>query len=140
MGRRREARIFALSILYQREIRPDDDVEELIQYTLFFGEYEVEVINYATRVVRTVIRNEDKVDEVITSHADNWTIDRMANLDRNILRMGIVEMLFMGEDNVPVNVAINEAVELAKIYSTEKSGEFVNGILDRVAKDVTRGK
>jgi N utilization substance protein B len=77
----------------------------------------------------------ENIDNVITSSSDNWRIDRMSRVDRNILRMGVHEILSSEETGTPPRVAINEAVELAKRFGTAESASFVNGILDRVARD-----
>lgn len=77
-----------------------------------------------------------KIDETITRSSENWRLDRMSRVDRNILRIGVHEICYCEE--IPVRVAINEAVELAKRYGTAESAAFVNGILDRVARDEQR--
>lgn len=133
MGKRRTARILAISILYQREIRPIELLEDLIYYTLMMDEYEVSVVHFAQKLVRGVEENSEDIDNVIARHADNWSVSRMATMDRNIMRMAIFEIKYL--DDIPPNVSINEAVEIAKNYSTEKSGEFVNGVLDRISRE-----
>jgi len=138
MGRRRNARVLALTFMYQYDLRTYDRLDDIIHYTLFLDEYEVDVVNYATKLASGVVKNIDEVDELISKSAENWSIGRMATLDRNILRISIFEMLY--EKDVPKNVTINEAVEMAKTYSTEKSGEFVNGILDKISKTFIKDK
>ncbi|HOT75872.1 MAG TPA: transcription antitermination factor NusB [Candidatus Wallbacteria bacterium] len=138
MGRRRNARVLALTFMYQYDLKTYEKMEDIIHYTLFMDEYEVDVVNYATRLASGVVKAMEEVDELIIKSAENWTIGRMATLDRNILRLSIFEMLY--EKDVPKNVTINEAVEMAKMYSTEKSGEFVNGILDKISKTFIKDK
>ncbi|HNY10486.1 MAG TPA: transcription antitermination factor NusB [Candidatus Wallbacteria bacterium] len=138
MGRRRDARVLALTFMYQYDLGVYDKIEDIIHYTLFMDEYEVDVVNYASELAIGVVKKIEDVDAVISQSADNWSINRMATIDRNILRISIFEMMF--EEDVPKNVTINEAVEMAKTFSTEKSGEFVNGILDKISKTVVKNK
>ncbi len=138
MGRRRDARVLALTFMYQYDLGVYDKIEDIIHYTLFMDEYEVDVVNYASELAIGVVKKIEEVDAVISQSADNWSINRMATIDRNILRISIFEMMF--EEDVPKNVTINEAVEMAKTFSTEKSGEFVNGILDKISKTVVKNK
>jgi N utilization substance protein B len=87
---------------------------------------------FALRLMEETLDHLDGLDRIIVQVAENWHIDRMAAFDRNLLRMGAAEILLF--DDVPDKVTINEAIEIAKRFSTENSGRFVNGILDRVAK------
>jgi transcription antitermination factor NusB len=87
---------------------------------------------FALRLLDETLRHTGEVDEIIAQVAENWDISRMAAIDRNVLRLGTVEIVFM--EDVPEKVAINEAIEIAKRFSTENSGRFVNGILDKVAR------
>lgn len=91
-----------------------------------------EVRLYAEKLVRGTIDNSATIDQVVERYAENWNMERMAYVDRNIIRMASFEMLYV--DDIPVKVAINEAVELAKRYGEDDSSKFVNGILDRIAK------
>jgi N utilization substance protein B len=94
---------------------------------------EAEAAEYVKKVVDGVLDHRAEVDGLLSEAAQNWGLLRMAAVDRNVLRIGCYEMLY--EPEVPTKVAINEAIELAKRYSTEQSGAFVNGILDRIRKD-----
>lgn len=132
MGKRRTSRILAMSILYQQEIRPAETLEDIIHGTLMLEDYDVEVVRFAETLVRGVSAARDEIDALIAEHADNWTLSRMASIDRNVMRISIFEMQRMSD--IPRNVSINEAVEIAKTYSTDKSGEFVNGVLDKVGR------
>lgn len=125
MGRRRGARKLALDVLYQHELTGRPVAEIMDRYRLNPA-YE-----FAETVVSGVTEYLDELDDLISSHAEDWSIKRMPVLDRNLLRMALFEMLHL--DDVPSAVAINEAVELAKIYSTEDSSRFINGILGTVA-------
>ncbi len=91
---------------------------------------------YADRMVRGVSGDLDKVDEAVRKASTNWRLERMARVDRNVLRLGAWELLMSSD--VPRAVILDEAVELAKRFGSEDSGAFVNGVLDRVASDVGR--
>jgi len=138
MGKRRDARVLALTFMYQYDLGVYDKLEDIMHFTLFMDEYEVDVVNYASKLAVGVVGDLGHIDNIVTEAADNWTINRMATIDRNILRISIYEMMY--EDDVPKNVTINEAVEMAKTFSTEKSGEFVNGILDKISKTFIKNK
>ena len=97
---------------------------------------EMAVRVFAEPLIRGTLEHRDELDEHIKKHARNWDITRMAVVDRNVLRLGIYEMLY--RDDIPPVVSINEAVDIAKKFSTEESGKFVNGILDKVKGDLLR--
>jgi transcription antitermination factor NusB len=94
-----------------------------------------EAFRYAQELVRGVVENMEKVDELIRSQADNWRLERMPAVDRNVLRLAIYEMLF--EKETPKLVVLDEAIELAKKFGSEQSGRFVNGLLDGLLKQHT---
>jgi N utilization substance protein B len=121
-GGRRAARRTALVLLYQWDVTG----QELA--SLFEGEIDP----YARTVAEGVIENHEELDRRITEASDEWTADRLGALERNILRMAIREL---DEAETPVEVAINEAVALAKRYSSEDAGKLVNGILGRIEKE-----
>jgi N utilization substance protein B len=123
-GGRRAARRTALILLYQWDVTG----QELAAL------YEGEVDEYARELAEDVVERHEELDRRITEASDEWTADRLGALERNILRVGIVE-LDRGE--VPLEVAINEAVALAKRYSSEDAGRLVNGILGRIVKERT---
>ena len=127
--RRTRAREVALQVLYQFDqngaVAPED-VDRFIRRRLT----DETLQGFARHIVAGVRGKQLQIDELISNAAENWRIDRMAAIDRNILRLGAFEMLF--DPEVPVKVAINEALELAKRYSTAQSSRFVNGILDRL--------
>jgi transcription antitermination protein NusB len=125
LGRRRGARKLALDVLYQHELTGTPVAEILNRYR------SNPAYEFAETVVSGVVEHRDELDGLISSHAEDWSIERMPVLDRNLLRMALFEMLHL--EDVPSAVAINEAVELAKIYSTEDSSRFINGILGTVA-------
>jgi transcription antitermination protein NusB len=130
MTRRSRGREVALQVLYQVEQNPGVPPEEIrlfIQRRLLA---ERKLCEFTEGLIAGVKEHQVRIDAMISQVAENWRLDRMAAIDRNILRLGAYEMLFCPE--VPAKVAINEALELAKRYSTAQSSRFVNGILDRV--------
>jgi N utilization substance protein B len=123
-GSRREARERALSLLYEAELKEQAPADLL-------SELAVDPDPFAVDLVRGVGEYQAELDEVIARYAIDWAIDRMPVVDRNVLRLGVFELLHRPE--IPVGAVISEAVELAKRYSTEDSGRFVNGVLAGVA-------
>lgn len=112
------------------------DVEVVIRSFWLEFDAEPEGREYADELVRGVYESLDKVDERIRQASTNWRIERMARVDRNLLRMAAYELLNC--ETVPRAVIIDEAVELAKLFGTEDSSSFVNGVLDRIAEDAGR--
>jgi N utilization substance protein B len=130
MTRRSRGREVALQVLYQLEQNSGfkaADVRRFIDRRLLGDE---KLVEFTLELISGVKEHQAEIDEMIRQVAENWRLDRMAAIDRNILRLGAFEMLFQPE--VPAKVAINEALELAKRYSTAQSSRFVNGILDKV--------
>ena len=123
-GGRRAARRTALVLLYQWDVTG----RELA--ALFEGEID----DYSRELAEAVIERREELDSRITEASDEWPADRLGALERNILRLAILEL---DQDEVPLEVAINEAVALAKRYSSEDAGRLVNGILGRVAREKT---
>jgi transcription antitermination factor NusB len=129
---RRKAREIAVAFLYQWDVRGDEVLPELDDL-LVKDRREPEVAEYVKILVDGTIEHRADIDKLISEAAEHWRIERMAVVDRNVLRMATFEMAYRKED-VPPKVAINEAIELAKRFSTEQSGAFVNGVLDRVKR------
>jgi transcription antitermination factor NusB len=134
MKERRLAREIALAFLYQWDLRGDEVLPEL-EELLARDRRSPDVAAYAKELVHGTIAAKTEIDAHITAAADHWKLDRMAALDRNVLRMAVFEM-DKKRDDVPPKVAINEAIELAKRFSTEHSGSFVNGVLDRIRRSL----
>jgi transcription antitermination protein NusB len=127
MPARSKARKRALDLLYEAELRGEPVLELLDQRT---AESSPPVVPYAAQLVRGVQEHRERIDELLAAHAEDWTLDRMPAVDRNILRIGAYELLWAGD--VPDGVAISEAVQLARSLSTEASPAFVNGLLARL--------
>lgn len=159
MGMRREARERAVQFLFQHDLNPPENLEKALE--TFWGSQraaalaadekakwgqqielppptadEAAVRLFAEPLIRGALENRVRVDDEIKRFAQNWDLHRMAAVDRNILRLAVYEMLF--RDDIPPVVSINEAVDIAKKFSTADSGKFVNGILDRVRRELMR--
>lgn len=132
MGHRRQSRECALQLLFQVEFSNQPPLEVV---KLFWEENAVseEVRVFADELFLGTMRNLKEIDFLIESSSTNWKLSRMASVDRNILRMSAYELIYLEE--IPSSVTINEAVEIAKKYGTEESPGFINGILDKIAKD-----
>lgn len=122
---RRKSREYTLKILY---LIDNCNINEEEARKIVKEKLTEEEMNYADRLIFCALQNKEKIDEMISTSAKNWTIDRMSVIDKNLLRMGISEMI--SEPSLPVSIVINEAIEIAKKYSSEKSSKFINGILD----------
>ncbi len=131
MGKRRTARELALKILFQIDVGRLP-LDEVIVTSQALWQAPPDVWSFAEALARGVMQKRVQLDDIIMHYAAGWTLERMANVDRNLLRMALYELLEM--DDIPYSVSINEAVELAKIYSTAESGKFVNGILGNFAR------
>ena len=133
MRKRTRSRELALQLLYQIDARGDEVLATMEQF--FEGEESAdEEVRVFTRKLVTGTRDSaEEIDALLTEAAENWRLDRMALVDRNILRMAVYEMLHIEE--IPAKVSINEAIELGKRFSTKQSGSFINGILDRIRRE-----
>lgn len=160
MGKRHEARERAVQFLFQYDLNPAPDLEEALNHfwdsqqtaaiaedkgDATWGEKkdlppptadEAAIRLFAEPLIRGTLEHRAVIDEKIKFYAKNWELPRMAVVDRNILRLAIFEMLH--RDDIPPVVSINEAVDIAKKFSTPDSGKFVNGILDKVKGDLLR--
>lgn len=160
MGIRRDARERVIQYLFQYDINPSGEISKALEYLWAtqrdaaisasegkstWGEPvelppptsdEVATALFAEPLIHGVLTHRDKIDQLIISYADNWDLSRMAVVDRNILRLAAYEMIH--REDIPPIVSINEAVDIAKKYSTEDSGKFVNGILDKICTGLSR--
>jgi N utilization substance protein B len=136
MGLRRDGREAAIQFLYQFDTYKPAKLEEAL--TAFWKQTEVpqKTRDFANDLLRGALEKLPEIDAKIRTLADNWDFERLAVVDRNILRLAVYEMLFRPE--IPPVVSINEAIEIAKKFSTAESGKFVNGLLDRVKKELLR--
>ncbi len=137
MRKRTKARELALQMLYELEIRKEPLSSFLTDFWKSpFNEREAaedQVKDFANALVKGTFEHLEDIDKLISTYAKNWQLKRMAVIDKNIIRMGAFELLFLKD--TPPKVALNEAVELAKRYGDIESSKFVNGILDRINKE-----
>lgn len=127
--KRRRAREYALQLLYEHEFAPGEpDIQG------FFAQLDEDkaVVDFTSRIVRGTLKNIEEIDAAIKAAAEHWVLERMAAVDRNILRAAAYELMYAPD--VPPAVAIDEALEIAKRFSSTESASFINGILDRIAK------
>jgi N utilization substance protein B len=160
MGKRREARERAVQFLFQHDLNPPENLDRALnefwdtqRAAAIAGEKgpatwgqpvelppptagEAEMRLFADPLIRGTLEHRDAIDEHIKKHAKNWDFHRIATVDRNIMRLAIYEMLF--REDIPPIVSINEAVDIAKKFSTQDSGKFVNGILDKIKGELMR--
>jgi len=130
------AREFALHLLYQMDQRKED-LTQILPEAIEFLKPTGEDRGFALRLVEGVQEHKDLIDEHLRKAARNWDLERVASLDRCVLRLAVIELMLVPES--PTRVILDEAIELAKNYSTEQSGRFVNGVLDPIAKIVRSG-
>ncbi|MDI6740501.1 MAG: transcription antitermination factor NusB, partial [Candidatus Edwardsbacteria bacterium] len=132
MGARRKARELALQALYQNDIAGDPASKLAADlHRRYHGSEDSKTLSFAAALVKTALDHKPELDKLIESAAKNWRMERMAVIDRNILRLGAVQLFYIREE-VPPKVAIDESIELAKRYGDDESARFVNGILDRI--------
>ncbi len=134
---RRQAREWVVQFLFQTEFNPEELDQALEDFWNNDGKAPLDRDrNYVNEVIHGVIEQQTKIDRTLKRYTDNWDVDRLGVLDRTVLRVAVYEMLF--RDDVPPVVSINEAIEIAKAYSGQKSARFVNGVLDRIQKELDR--
>lgn len=135
MRKRSLSREFALQLLYQIDITRDKCEDCLVNFWQVRTDENIEesIREFTEQLVKGVVHNLDAIDVKIAQYATNWQLERMAVVDRNILRMSCFELLFCRD--IPPKVSINEAVELAKKYSGVEAGKFVNAILDKIKQE-----
>ena len=129
---RRQSREIALQVLFQLEFAPQISIQQLLN--LFEDSIDEASISYAEELITGVMSNKSVIDDKIQSLSRNWKLDRMAAVDRNVLRFAAYELLFSKNPLSP-GIVIDEAIEIAKKFGTTDSGSFVNGILDQMAKE-----
>jgi N utilization substance protein B len=136
MPARRKARKRALDVLYEADMRGLPPAQVLISYVQRLERPHPEHLGYAIGLIEGVAEHGEVIDELISSYAEGWTLDRMPVIDRNLARIAVYELLHV--DEVDDAVAITEAVELARQMSTDDSPRFLNGVIGRIAEHATR--
>ena len=137
MRKRTKARECVLQVLYTMDVAPIRKAEEaLADFWSEHPSHEQEIRRFSEELVCGVHENLERIDCTISKYATNWTLKRMAVVDRNILRFAVYELLF--REDIPPKATINEAVDIAKKFGDTDSGKFVNGVLDKVGKEAKR--
>ncbi|HLH30629.1 MAG TPA: transcription antitermination factor NusB [Terriglobia bacterium] len=134
MGPRRKAREYALQMLFQWDIT--HDAIDQIAGTFFqnLPDESPAVVDFARELATGTVDNVERIDQLIQRHAEHWRLDRMATVDRNLLRLATQE--FLHDHGMPKTVVINEAIEIARRFSAQESPQFINGILDSIKKEL----
>ncbi|MBI4682385.1 MAG: transcription antitermination factor NusB [Nitrospirae bacterium] len=130
--KRRRAREYALQILFQLDLTGNKISDKVFEEFWEGNEEEQEVKEFTYQIVENTRTHLSEIDKIIKKAAENWAIERMAVIDRSILRAATYELVY--RTDIPKSVVINEALEIAKKYSTEESAPFINGILDKIAR------
>lgn len=136
MSRRRRAREAAMQILFQADFDREADLSEIRKRFWEDHPADAETRAFADDLVEGATAHREEIDELLRRISEHWSVSRMSPVDRNLIRSAIYELLYK---ETPSRVVINEAIEIAKRYGTEESGAFVNGILDRVARETHVG-
>ena len=137
MGTRRKARELAMQALFFMDLRKDFSAEMFAGFCASFAP-KPEVRPFFTQLVEGVLARREQLDALIRSASDNWTLERMSGVDRNVMRIAVFEMLSCTD--IPAKVSINEAVDIGKKFGTEDSGAFINGIIDTIRAAIERGE
>jgi N utilization substance protein B len=132
MGTRRKSRELALQVLFQMDVG-EIALEDAVKNFWKIEKVLPEIRDFTLKLSGGVAENIVQIDELIKKYTKNWALDRINNIDRNILRIAVYEIIYCPD--IPYKVSINEAIEIAKKYGTPESGKFINGVLDRVAKE-----
>ncbi len=132
MSTRRRCREVVLQILYEDDLNPERNLKNSDQFLVSRLKGNRPLVDFAVGLLKGVRQHRREIDKQLSEKASNWSLRRMAAIDRNVLRLASYEILFGG---TPGRVAINEAVELAKRFGDRQSGQFVNGVLDRLLHD-----
>ncbi|UII54800.1 transcription antitermination factor NusB [Cytobacillus spongiae] len=128
--KRRTAREKALQALFQidvSQVETADAIEHVLE--------DAPSDDYLDLLVKGAVEHREQIDEIIKSHLEKWTIERIATVDRNLLRLSVFELKYC-QDEVPANVVIDEAIEIAKLYGDDKSSRFINGVLSKVKEQI----
>lgn len=137
MSSRRRSREMAIQVLYQVDMAQQSDIGEALRLFCEHFEARDSIRDFAIELVNGVHQYREEIDTLIRRFSEHWRLERMAAVDRNILRLAIFELLCRAD--IPAKVSINEAVDLGKKYGSEDSGSFINGILDRIRVDLEEG-
>lgn len=135
MGTRRKSRELCLQMLFQWDMGKQSPEQVRKTFWAERGEIDEETRGFADNLFCVAVDQQSRIDELIQKHAQHWRMDRMAAVDRNVLRAGVAE--FLGHHETPRPVVINEALEIARKFSAPESVQFINGVLDSVGKELS---
>lgn len=127
---RREARELIMKMLFELSFHPERDIQEV--FNAYTKDLKGKVKQFIEQECRGILENEQAIDEMIEKSSDHWSITRLSKVDLILLRMAVYELKWAEE--IPEKVAINEAIEIAKVYSTDKSPKFIHGVLGKIAQ------
>lgn len=138
MANRHLARSVAMQSLFEWDFNGKDNskMDDILDYTIEEFAPGIEDVSFTKKIVNGVVENQEKIDKIIEKAAPEWPLSQIAIVDRNVLRIGLYELLFSNKREVPSKVAINESIELAKSFGGESSGKFVNGVLGTVFREM----
>jgi len=138
MGSRHLSRSIAMQSLYEWDFmsKEDKSLDEILEKNIKEFGPGLENTNFIKELAKGVKKNIEKIDKIIEKAAPEWPIKQINIVDRNVLRLGLYELLYSNKEEVPPKVAINEAIELAKMFGGESSGKFINGVLGTVFKEI----
>lgn len=138
MGSRHLSRSIAMQSLYEWDFmsKEDKSLDEILEKNINEFGPGLENTDFIKELAKGVKKNIDKIDKIIEKAAPEWPIKQINIVDRNVLRLGLYELLYSNKEEVPPKVAINEAIELAKMFGGESSGKFINGVLGTVYKEI----
>jgi transcription antitermination protein NusB len=139
MGSRHLSRSIAMQTLYEWDfLNQKKDLDELLEKNIKELGPDLEDSNFVKDLARGVKQEIRKIDKIIEKAAPDWPLEQINIVDRNVLRIGLYELLYANKDEVPPKVAINEAIELAKMFGGDSSGRFINGVLGTVYKELQK--
>ena len=136
MGIRRQARECAVQMLYQIEMSGGNLTDVAAGFWERQKDFESETKEFADRLVTGVLEEKDLIDSFIVKHSTHWKLSRMSAVDKNILRLAVYELKSC--EDIPLKVSLNEAIEVAKKFGSEESSAFINGVLDKIAKELKK--
>jgi N utilization substance protein B len=138
MASRHQSRILVLQSLYEIDFRGlnPNEFENILNHNIKEFSHDEPDLEYTKNLLDGILKKKDEIDQVIIKAAPEWPLDKIASVDRNVLRLGLYELIYADKKEVPAKVAINEAIEVAKFFSGETSGKFINGVLGAVYRDI----
>lgn len=138
MASRHQSRILVLQSLYEIDFRglSHNAFEEVLTHNIKEFSHDEPDLVYTKALLDGILKKKDEIDAVIVKAAPDWPLDKIASVDRNVLRLGLYELMYADKKEVPAKVAINEAIEIAKFFSGDTSGKFINGVLGAVYRDI----